>query len=152
MCTGILVISLLGTERGQKALLFCSFMLALNTLKINSNVHDRNQILMFLTETKFYVHPNMSVWKWRSFSPSWLQAIAGTHELVLISNEAACCRRLAVWPPLQRKDGLAWVLCLSRNRLYGFTCLHFQQNKPGLYVKINFLRYKNIHPFKKINT
>jgi len=64
---------------------------------------------MFLTETKFYVQPNMSVWKWRSFSLSWLQAIAGTRELVLISNEAACCRRLAVWRPLQRKDGS--VLC-----------------------------------------
>jgi len=94
--TGILVISLLGTERGQEALLFSSCMLALNTLKINS---------MFLTETKFYVHPDMSVWKWRSFSLSWLQAIAGTHELVLISNEAACCRPLAVWRPLQGKDG-----------------------------------------------
>jgi hypothetical protein len=98
--TGILVIALLGTERGREALLFSSCMLALNTLKINS---------MFLTETKFYVHPNMSVWKWLSFSLSWLQAIAGTRELVLISNEAVCYRRLAVWRPLQRKDGS--VLC-----------------------------------------
>jgi hypothetical protein len=75
--TGILVISLLGIEKGKETLLFSSCMLALNTLRINA---------VFLTETKFYVKPNMSVWKWRSFSLSWLQAIAGTHEIVLISN------------------------------------------------------------------
>jgi hypothetical protein len=86
---------LLCIERGQEALLFSSCMLALNTTKIHP---------MFLTEITFYVHPIMSLWKWRSFSLSWLQAIAGIRELVLISNEAACCSCLAAWHPLQRKD------------------------------------------------